>query len=155
MYPHFSQRSFSPEVSKIYPTRSIFIKSIISCTKRYDEKLPFNAPFFFYIRNRKPFLCKKLGTVTFDYWAKRVIKESAIKECKKREGKGRQGDKRQRKTRHSVKKKEKKNGIEFTFIIKEKKEAYKSLYAAYLLATFERAKFLSHRIFSHAVREFG
>ena len=61
----------------------------------------------------------------------------------------------ERKTRHSVKKKEKKNGIEFTFIIKEKKEAYKSLYAAYLLATFERAKFLSHRIFSHAVREFG
>lgn len=89
-------------------TRSIFIKSIISCTKRYDEKLPFNAPFFFYIRNRKPFLCKKLGTVTFDYWAKRVIKESAIKECKKREGKGRQGDKRKERRDIRLKKKKKK-----------------------------------------------
>lgn len=91
-------------------TRSIFIKSIISCTKRYDEKLPFNAPFFFYIRNRKPFLCKKLGTVTFDYWAKRVIKESAIKECKKREGKGRQGDKRKERRDIRLKKKKKKTG---------------------------------------------
>ena len=154
-----SLRDLSFEISKIYSTSvtlltwSIFIKSIIRITRRYDARLKNyhlvpHSEHFLYIRNRKPFLCKKTQYNMVWLLNKKSNKRAWSKRVRK-EKERRQGDKR--KERRDIRLK-KENKIEFT-LLREKKEACKSLCAAYLLTTFERAKFFA-RIFSHAVQEF-